>query len=118
MSYINKEGKVTSVRLMIIRQQISDVISYGKITTTLTKAKETKRFLERLITTAKRADLAANRKIASVVLRTKLDDQDSLLKKTLELGKKYLKRPGGYARILKLGSRPGDRTEEAILELV
>lgn len=54
MSYINKKGKTTSWRLMVIRQQVSDVIANNEIITTLTKAKETKKHVDKIITLAKK----------------------------------------------------------------
>jgi large subunit ribosomal protein L17 len=103
---------------MVIRQQISDFISYGKIKTTLTKAKESKRHIEKIITLGKTKTIANTQKMASILVNTKLDPVDKLISKIYELGKKYATRKGGYTRILKLGTRSGDRTEEAILELV
>jgi large subunit ribosomal protein L17 len=103
---------------MVIRQQISDVISYGKIVTTLTKAKETKRHIDRIITLAKKGDLDAKRRILAIILDTKDNDQQALLAKLLKYAQKNAERKGGYTRVLKLGTRKGDRTEEAILELV
>jgi large subunit ribosomal protein L17 len=103
---------------MVIRQQVSDVISYGKITTTFTKAKETQKHVDKMITLAKKGTLDATRRISSVLLDTKLNDKQKLLKKLLTLAEKYKARKGGYTRVLRLGTRSGDRTEEAILELV
>jgi large subunit ribosomal protein L17 len=103
---------------MVIRQQVSDFVSFGKIQTTITKAKETQRHVERLITSAKSKDLSTTKKLASLFLNTKFDDVDKLISKAYDLGKKYASRNGGYTRVIKLGTRVGDRTEEAILELV
>jgi large subunit ribosomal protein L17 len=103
---------------MVIRQQVSDMISYGEITTTVTKAKETQRHVERLITLAKTKDVNTTRKLASILLDSKLDKQQALIDKAFKLGKKYATRKGGYTRVLKLGTRSGDRTEVAILALV
>lgn len=119
MSYINKPGKTTAWRLMVIRQQISDVLTYGKITTTITKAQETKRHVDKIITLAKKNTLASRRQAAKLLLNTTLYKRDELLKKLFdEIAKKYDSRNGGYTRVLKLGKRPGDNTEKAILELV
>jgi len=71
-----------------------------------------------LITLGKENSLQHSRKISSIILDTKTVTKQDLLKKIYELGKKYLKRQGGYTRVLKLGSRPSDRTEMAIIELV
>lgn len=119
MSYINKPGKTSAVRQMIIRQQVSDVIAYGKIITTHTKAKESQKHVDKMISLAKQNDLASKRKAASILLGNTKYTADQLLTKLFsEIGPKYKTRQGGYTRVLKLGSRPGDATEEAILELV
>lgn len=119
MSYINKPGKTRSWRKMVNRQQVSDVIAYNQIITTSTKAKESQRHVDHLITLAKKNTLASRRAAAAILMDTKKLDRDALLRKLFnELGPKYEKRPGGYTRVLKLGSRPGDNTEEAIIQLV
>jgi len=118
MSYVNKKGKTSSWRNMVIRQQISDFIAFGKMTTTLTKAKESQRHIERLITLGKENSLQHSIQISSIILDTKTATKQDLLKRIYELGKKYSKRQGGYTRVLKLGTRPSDRTEMAIIELV
>lgn len=119
MSYINKKGKTTAWRQMVIRQQVSDVIAYGEIITTLTKAKETRKHVDRIITLAKKNTLASRRQAAAILLDTKNLSGDELLKKLFnDLGKKYKDRNGGYTRVLKLGKRQGDNTEKAIISLV
>lgn len=118
MSYVNKPGKTSSWRQMVLRQQVSDMIAYGKIQTTFTKAKETQRHVDKIITLAKKNTLDAKRRILSIIKATKDMDEQALLKKLLEVAKKYGDRKGGYTRVLRLGKRPGDNTEVAILELV
>ncbi len=119
MSFQNKPGKTRSWRKMVIRQQLSDVLAYDKIVTTLTKAKETQRFVDRMVTYAKKNTLASRRQAARYILSTSTMTSDEILKKLFnEIGPKYKNRNGGYTRVLKLGSRPGDNTEEAIIELV
>lgn len=119
MSYINKPGKTRAWRKMVIRQQVSDVLAYGRITTTVTKAKESQRHVDKIITLAKKNTLASRRQAASILLNTTKFTADDLLRKLFtEIGQKYKTRNGGYTRVLKLGARPGDATEEAILELV
>lgn len=91
----------------------------NEITTTLAKAKETKRHVDKIITLAKKNTLATRRAAASILLDTDLATKDELLKKLFDnLNKKYKDRQGGYTRILKLGPRRGDNVEEAILQLV
>jgi large subunit ribosomal protein L17 len=103
---------------MVIRQQVSDVIAYGSIKTTVTKAKETQRHVDRVITLAKKNTLDANRRILSIIKDTKKSSAKDLIEKLQTIAKKYVTRKGGYTRVLKLGKRPGDNTEVAILELV
>ena len=118
MSYINKEGKTTAWRKMVIRQQLSDVFSYGKITTTLTKAKETQKHVDKVVTLAKQNTLASKRAILAIIKQTKDCSLDQLIKKIYDYAKSQETRKGGYTRVLKLGKRRGDNTEEAILMLV
>lgn len=119
MSYINKPGKTSAWRQMVIRQQVSDVIAYGKIQTTLVKAKETQKHLEKLITISKIDNLANRRRALSILLNTQKLDRRNLVDKLFkELGKEYLNRHGGYTRVLKLDRRRGDNTQMAILSFV
>lgn len=118
MSFVNKKGKTSAWRQMVIRQQVSDVFAYGEITTTITKAKETQKHVDKVITLAKKNTLAANRAIRAIILNTKDQSVDELMKTIASYAKKYEKRNGGYTRVLKLGQRRGDNTEEAILSLV
>ncbi len=118
MSYINKPGKTSSWRNMVIRQQVSDVIAYGKITTTITKAKETQKHVEHLITLAKNPTLANTRHIRSVLLDTKTLNVDELVKKLISLAKKMENRKGGYSRVIRYSERKGDNTTIAILQLL
>ena len=118
MSYINKPGKTTAWRKMVIRQQVSDVIAYGKITTTITKAKETQKHVDRMISLAKKPTLANLRKIRSVLLPTKTLEVDQLVNKLVSIAKKYHDRHGGYTRVIRYDERPGDNTTTAIIQLV
>ena len=119
MSYINKPGKTSSWRLMVTRQQISDVLSYHQITTTLSKAKTTQKYLERLITLAKVDTVANRRMVARTVLRTKLFNRDELIQYLFtKIAPKFKTRNGGYTRVVKKGPRIGDGVEEAILQFV
>lgn len=118
MSYINKPGKTTAWRNMVIRQQVSDVIAYGHIITTITKAKETQKHVDHVITLAKKNTLAAKRAIRSIILPTKIADTDVLMKKLSNLAKKYVNRDGGYTRVIRYDERAGDNTTSAIIQLV
>jgi large subunit ribosomal protein L17 len=89
------------------------MIRHEIIRTTLPKAKELRREVEPLITLAK-SDSLANRRLAFNRLR----DRDAVTKLFTQLGPRYVKRPGGYLRILKCGFRPGDNAPMAIVELM
>jgi large subunit ribosomal protein L17 len=91
----------------------SSLIEHEQIKTTLPKAKELKRIVEKLITLGKRGDLHA-RRIAAAELK-----QDAAVKKLFDtLGGRYRERQGGYSRVLKAGFRYGDMAPMAIVELV
>jgi len=83
-----------------------------KIKTTEAKAKEVRMFAEKLITRAKKGDLASRRILA------KYFSKDIVKKLVDEIGPRYKKRKGGYTRIIKLGPRKSDGAKMAIIELV
>lgn len=85
----------------------------GRIQTTLTKAKELRPYVEKLITTAKGGDLHARRLVARDI-----HDNDVVRKMMDEVAPKYAERPGGYTRILRVGTRRGDGVTMALIELV
>jgi len=91
----------------------SSLIRDGKIRTTEAKAKAVRPVVERLITKAKRGDLAARRQ----VLRT-VPDRAIVHKLFAEVAPQYADRNGGYTRIVKLGPRKGDAAPMALVELV
>ncbi|BAU24066.1 50S ribosomal protein L17 [Caldimicrobium thiodismutans] len=103
----------TEHRLALMRNQVRDLLKHGRITTTLPKAKELRRFAERMITLAKRGDLASRRRALAF-----LQDKEVVKKLFSELREKFLDRSGGYTRIIKIGLRRGDSAETAIVELV
>jgi large subunit ribosomal protein L17 len=89
------------------------LFEHGRITTTEAKAKRLRPLAERLITFAKRGDLAARRRVMTVV-------RDKSVVHTLftEIGPSFATRPGGYTRITKIGPRKGDNAPMAVIELV
>ena len=89
------------------------LFEHGKITTTEAKAKRLRPLAERLITFAKRGDLAARRKVMTVIR-----DKSVVHELFTEIGPQYAGRPGGYTRITKIGSRKGDNAPMAVIELV
>lgn len=89
------------------------LFEHGKITTTEAKAKRLRPLAERLITFAKRGDLAARRRVMTVVR-----DKSVVHVLFTEIGPQYAGRPGGYTRITKIGPRKGDNAPMAVIELV
>ena len=91
----------------------SSLITHKKIKTTHSRAKELRRFIEPLITRAKRGDLHARR----IVLK-KIKHKDIVHTLFHDIAPVYSDRPGGYTRITKLGFRDNDRAEVSMIELV
>jgi large subunit ribosomal protein L17 len=91
----------------------TSLFNQERVLTTLARAKATRPLAEKLITQAKRGDLAARRQ----VLRT-VTDKGVVHKLFAEIGPRYAERAGGYTRIVKAGFRKGDSAPMAIIELV
>lgn len=113
MAKLRKLGRPTDHRKAMLRNLVTSLLKNGKIETTVTRAKETRRMAEKMITLGKRGDLHARRQVLSYVY-------DETVVKNLfdEIAPKYAERNGGYTRILKLGPRRGDASEMVILELI
>ncbi|HAT09373.1 MAG TPA: 50S ribosomal protein L17 [Planctomycetes bacterium] len=109
-------------RLAMLRNLTVSLFEHGRITTTVPKAKEARRFAERVITIAKRAAAAGDKPEIKLrytrQLTSQLNNRLAAEKVVTEIAPKYLTRPGGYTRILKAGYRLGDRGAKAIFELV
>jgi large subunit ribosomal protein L17 len=97
----------------MLRNMMNSLIEHEVIKTTLPKAKELRRVVEPMITLAKTPSLA-NKRMAFDRLR----DRDSVVKLFADLGPRFVTRPGGYTRILKMGFRVGDNAPMALVELV
>jgi large subunit ribosomal protein L17 len=106
-------GRTSSHRKAMFRNMAASLFRHEIIRTTLPKAKELRREAEPLITLAK-SDSVANRRLAFSRLR----DREIVTKLFTQLGPRFIKRPGGYLRILKCGYRPGDNAPMAIVELL
>ena len=89
------------------------LIKHEQITTTLAKAKELRRFVEKIVTLGKKGDLLSRRKAVSI-----LQDQKMSKKVFDVLAERYKTRAGGYTRIIKLGNRYGDNAPTAVIEFV
>jgi large subunit ribosomal protein L17 len=106
-------GRPTDQRLALLRSQAGSLFRNNHIKTTVVKAHETARFAEKIITIAKRGDLAARR----LVLQD-LNQPDVVGHLFARIAPRYEDRQGGYTRITRAGLRRGDGAEMAILELV
>ena len=117
-----KLGRTSEHRRALLRNQADALLQHEHIVTTVPKAKELRPFVERLITIAKRGVRAAEPKGRTLAAR-RLVQQDLLKDATLdklftELAPRFMERPGGYTRILRLGHRRGDGGAIAQIELV
>jgi len=108
-----KLNRNSSARVALARAQATALLREGRIQTTLTKAKELRPYVEKLITTAKGGDLHARRLIARDI------HDNAVVRKVMdEVAPKYAERQGGYTRILRVGTRRGDGVTMALIELV
>nr|WP_072514743.1 50S ribosomal protein L17 [Ndongobacter massiliensis] len=113
MANQRKLGRRTDHRTAMLRNQVASLFKNGKIKTTLTRAKETRRMAEKMITIAKANNLSSKRAVSAYIY------ENAVARKLVEeIAPKYADRNGGYTRILKLGPRRGDGSEMVILELV
>ena len=108
-----KLNKTSEHRKALFKNMLNSLIKYEQIITTLPKAKELKPQIDKVITIGKKNDLKNKKKLFS-----KLQNQSSVKKVFDELSKRYVKRNGGYSRVLKAGFRTGDDAPMAVIELV
>ena len=108
-----KLRRTTSHRLAMFSNQLASLMTHERIETTLTKAKELRPLAERLVTRAKNDGVAARRHVARWI-----PDRTTVKKLFETIAPRFVDRPGGYTRILRLGARKGDAAEAAILEFV
>ena len=113
MAKNRKLGRPSDQRRAMLRAMTTYLLENGQIKTTYARAKEVAPIAEKMITLAKKNDLAAYRQALSYI--TKEDVANKLFH---ELGPKYADRNGGYTRVLKMGPRRGDAAEMAIIQLV
>ena len=110
---IIKLGRKSAHRKAMLANMAVSLFEHKRITTTLTKAKALKIFVEPLITKSKN-DSVHNRRLCFSKLRNKLGVQILFD----EISKRVADRPGGYTRVIKLGNRLGDNASMAMIELV
>lgn len=106
-------SRTASHRKALLANLATSLLEHERIVTTEAKAKELRPYVERLITLARRGDLHARRQV-----ERKIKSRVASGKLFRELGPRFSSRPGGYTRIIKLGSRPGDGAELARIELL
>ncbi len=106
-------GRYGSHRMAMLSNMAASLFLEESITTTVTRAKELRRFAERLITRAKGGTIHDRR-----IVRTKMAHKEAAIKLFDDLAKRYASRPGGYTRIIKTGVRHGDGSPMAVIALV
>ena len=117
-----KLGRVTEHRIALLRNQAEALLTHEHLTTTVPKAKELRPFVEKIITVAKRGVKAAEPKGKTLAAKRQVGQDilnpDVVAKLFADLAPRFMERPGGYTRILRLGHRRGDGAETALIELV
>ena len=113
MAKNRKLGRTSDQRRAMLRAMTTYLLENGQIKTTYARAKEVAPIAEKMITLAKRNDLAAYRQALSYITKETVAN-----KLFHEIAPKYADRNGGYTRVLKMGPRRGDAAEMAIIQLV
>ncbi len=108
-----KLGRTASHRAALMSSLATSLLRHKRIKTTLAKAKETRGYVEALITKARKGDLHNQRQVMRVI-----HDKEVVKELFSEIVPKIGDRPGGYTRLVKIGSRKGDAARMAIIELV
>jgi len=106
-------GRKPDHRQHMMKNMVTSFFENEKITTTVTRAKELRKLVDKMITLGKRGDLHARRQALRVIR-----DQKVVAKLFEMIAPRYSQRPGGYTRIIKLENRQGDNAPMAIIELV
>ena len=126
MAY-RKLGRKSAQRNALLRDLTTDVIVYGRIETTETRAKEVRKLVDQMITLGKKGDLASRRRAAAFlrneIASATVEGDQVVVERVLtrlfgEYAERYADRQGGYTRVLKTGPRRGDGAPMAIIELV
>ena len=113
MATYRKLGRSSDQRRAMLRAMTTYLLENGQIKTTYARAKEVAPIAEKMITLAKKNNLASYRQALSYITK-----EDVAKKLFDEIGPKYADRNGGYTRVLKMGPRRGDAAEMAIIQLV
>ena len=113
MSGNRKLGKPTDQRMAMMRAMVTYLLENGQIKTTVARAKEVAPMTEKMISLAKKNDLASYRQALAFITK-----EDVAKKLFDQIGPKYATRDGGYTRVVRIGPRRGDAAEMAIIQLV
>ena len=113
MPAIRKLGRPTDQRMAMLRAMTTYLLENGQIKTTYSRAKEVAPIAEKMITLAKKNNLAAYRQALSFLTK-----EDVAKKLFDQIGPKYATRDGGYTRVVRIGPRRGDAAEMAVIQLV
>ena len=108
-----KLNRTSSHRKAMFANMAASLVEHEQIITTLPKAKELRPIMDKLVTLAKKGDLASRRRAIA-----RIRDKDAVRKLFEVMGERYRERPGGYTRVLKAGFRYGDNAPMAVIELV
>src|SRR5215217_7268911 len=110
---INNLSRTHSHRKALLSNMACELITHKRIVTTLAKAKALRTYIEPLITKGKENTTHQRRIVFSY-----LQDKEAIKELFGAVAEKVAGRPGGYTRVIKLGTRPGDNAEKAMIELV
>jgi len=106
-----KLGRTTSHRMAMLRNLVSSLLEHERVKTTDAKAKELRRWADRMVTLGKRGDLAAHRRAYAF-----LGSHGAVKKLFDEIAPRFKERPGGYTRVIKYGVRRGDAASISVIE--
>ncbi|WP_153799258.1 50S ribosomal protein L17 [Foetidibacter luteolus] len=115
---INNLGRTKAHRDALLSNLASQLIVHKRIVTTLAKAKALRTYVEPLVTKTKKNASQTEIMHQHRVVFSYLQDKEAVKELFTVVGPKIASRPGGYTRIIKLGIRPGDNAEKALIELV
>ncbi|MGA7394521.1 MAG: 50S ribosomal protein L17 [Terrimicrobiaceae bacterium] len=113
-----KLGRTAEHRNALLANQACSLIEHGRIKTTLAKAKAVRPLAERMVTLAKRGDLHARRRALALLHNNSTRTVKAVGKLFSEIAPRSADRHGGYTRVIKLGPRPSDSAQMALIEWV
>ncbi|MFZ5571586.1 MAG: 50S ribosomal protein L17 [Thermodesulfobacteriota bacterium] len=108
-----KLNRTKSHRDAMFKNMVTSLFKYDRLQTTDVKAKELRRWADKIVTLAKRGDLHARRQALAIIM-----EKDVVHKIFEEAGKRFAGISGGYTRIVKVGRRPGDAAPVSMIELI